>query len=438
MPFTEEELLDLARRAADEAEVYFVTTEETPVTFEANRLKGIMTRQSRNIALRIIKNGRIGFAAGAGPEDAQELVSIALETAQFGAEARFHMPAPASYEEVQVYDPAMETRALERVVEAGQRVIDRIVAHTPGILCEAYLAKRIGAVRILNSAGTSAASSKTTFSARVEGTLIHGTEMLFVGDMLATCHPDLDLSALARETIRQLDLAKETASAPHGEVPVIFTPRGFANAFAMPLSLGISGKTVLQGASPLSHLAGQRCFDPRLSLWDDPTIPYCPGSRAFDDEGVKAQRLPLVEGGVVRNFTYDLQTAGLAGVVSTGSASRMPSTLPAPSISVLTMEPGDASFEDMVADIPEGLIVEEMLGSTQGNVLGGDFGGNVLLGYKIERGRIVGRVKDTMIAGNVYTILKDLQAIGRDAQWVGGSMLVPAITCPRVSVSSKA
>lgn len=116
----------------------------------------------------------------------------------------------------------------------------------------------------------------------------------------------------------------------------------------------------------------------------------------------------------------------------------MPSTLPAPGISVLTVEPGDASFEDLVADIPEGLIVEEMLGSTQGNILGGDFGGNVLLGYKIERGRIVGRVKDTMVAGNIYTLLKDLQAIGRDARWVGGSMLVPAITCPRVSVSSKA
>src|SRR3990167_7327580 len=133
MPFTEEELLDLARRAADEAEVYSVTAEETPVTFEANRLKGVMTRQSRNIARRIIKNGRIGLAAGAGPEAARALVDIALETAQFGAEARFHMPAPASYEEVQVYDHAMETLALEGVVEAGQRVIDRIVAHTPGI-----------------------------------------------------------------------------------------------------------------------------------------------------------------------------------------------------------------------------------------------------------------------------------------------------------------
>jgi len=49
-------------------------------------------------------------------------------------------------------------------------------------------------------------------------------------------------------------------------------------------------------------------------------------------------------------------------------------------------------------------------------MLGGDFSGNVLLGFKIEKGEIVGRVKDTMISGNVYQLLKDITAIGSDGQ----------------------
>ena len=82
-------------------------------------------------------------------------------------------------------------------------------------------------------------------------------------------------------------------------------------------------------------------------------------------------------------------------------------------------------------------MVEQMLGATQGNTLGGDFGGNVLLGYKIERGQIVGRVKDTMVAGNVYTILQDFTALAKEPRWVGGSLYVPPLIARHVTVSTK-
>ena len=77
------------------------------------------------------------------------------------------------------------------------------------------------------------------------------------------------------------------------------------------------------------------------------------------------------------------------------------------------------------------------MGAEQGNILGGDFSGNVLLGYKIENGKIVGRVKDTMVSGNVYKILKDIAAIGSETRWVGGFLQTPPFYCKELSVSSK-
>lgn len=433
----EHDLLDLARKHAEEAEVFVVESDETPVTFEANRLKAINTRRSRTTALRIIKNGRIGLAAGAGPQDPKELLEIASDTAQFGAEARFHMPPPEDYPAPHIFDPALGEVSLEQMVQAGQGLLDRIVAHTPEILCEGSVVKRQLSVSILNTSGVAVTAHKSVFSARVEGTLIRGTDMLFVGDSVASCRPELDLSPLAEETTRQLELARETVPAPQGDVPVVFTSRGFAQTFSHPLSLGFSGKTVLQGASPLGHRKGERCFDGRLTIHDDPGVPFRPNSRPFDDEGIPAHRLPLVQEGVVNQFVYDLQTAGMAGTASTGSASRAATSLPAPDLTVLVLEPGDASLEDLIAAIPEGLVVEEMIGSSQGNVLGGDFSGNVLLGYKIDHGRIVGRVKDTMVSGNVYKVLADLIALSREARWVGGGIYCPAVVCKNVSVSSK-
>jgi len=76
----------------------------------------------------------------------------------------------------------------------------------------------------------------------------------------------------------------------------------------------------------------------------------------------------------------------------------------------------------MVQSIDEGIIVEQLLGAGQGNSLGGDFSGNVLLGYKIEKGEIVGRVKDTMISGNVYQLLKNIAGHRQRRKWVSGFM----------------
>ena len=85
----------------------------------------------------------------------------------------------------------------------------------------------------------------------------------------------------------------------------------------------------------------------------------------------------------------------------------------------------------------EGLIIEYLMGAEQGNILGGDFSGNVLLGYKVESGKIVGRVKDTMVSGNVYRILEQVTAIGSEAKWVGGFLQTPHLYCPSLSVASK-
>ncbi|GAH19453.1 unnamed protein product, partial [marine sediment metagenome] len=95
------------------------------------------------------------------------------------------------------------------------------------------------------------------------------------------------------------------------------------------------------------------------------------------------------------------------------------------------------SFDEMVNDIKEGLVIEQLMGATQGNILGGDFSGNVLLGYKVESGKIVGRVKDTMVSGNIHQILKQITAIGSETKWVGGFLNTPPLYCPSVSVASK-
>jgi PmbA protein len=432
-----EELLKQAKKSAEEAEVFAVSRIETDAVFETNRLKQVVTRESSGKALRLIKNGRIGFSASNRVNGARELVNMALEMAPFGAEAKFEFPSLESYTKVEVYDAEIEKVAEEQMVELGQSLIDRIRAHTPEIICQGGVSRSTMSVAIMNSRGGHATYKKSVFSLSIEGVLIRGTDMLFVGDSESSCHPISDFNTVAANTIEQLERAKELAPSPEGKLPVIFTPLGVASTLMMPIAMGVNGKMVLQGASPLGHRKGEQVFDSRLSIWDDPLMQYRPASRFCDDEGVPSQRTMLIDRGVVANFIYDLQTAALAGTKSTGNGSRSLASLPTPSLNAIVVEEGDVSFEDMVADIKDGLVVEELMGAIMGNVLGGDFSGNVLLGYRVKDGKLVGRVKDTMVSGNIYEALKEVAAIGNKARWVGGTVLTPHIYCPRLAVSAK-
>jgi len=242
---------------------------------------------------------------------------------------------------------------------------------------------------------------------------------------------------LADTVIQQLELAKHTASVSTGQLPVIFTPRGVRSAFFTPLVLAFNGRMVVQGASPLVGKEESQLFDQRLSVWDDATIDYRPASRPCDDEGVPSQRTALIEKGIVANFLYDLQTAALAGAHSTGNGSRARGGMPTPSASALIIGDGETTLQEMIRDMKEGLVIEQLIGAEQGNVLGGEFSGNILLGYKVERGEIVGRVKDTMVSGNIYHALKELNAIGQESKWVGGTIRTPALYCSSLAVASK-
>jgi len=433
-----EEVIELAlRRGAQEAEAFYSEVEETPVLFEANRLKQLNARQVSGVALRVIADGRLGAASSSRPGDVEGLVEMALESAPYGPEARFHFPAADSYPSVQTYDPQVESFSLDDMVHLGQGLIDAVRREQPELVCDASVRRAVHRVVGVNSSGGRFEYRRTVFSLGVHGTLVRGTDMLFVGDAQASCQAIRDGSAVVGEVLRQLRWAERTARVATGEMPVVFTPQGVAGALLGPLVTAFSGRMVHQGQSPLAGRLGERLYDPRFSLWDDPTLPYRTGSRICDDEGVASRRLPLVADGVVAHFLYDLQTAGLAGAEPTGHGSRGPGGQVGISPSCLVFAEGEKGLGELVREVGNGLVVEQLMGAGQGNVLGGDFSGNVLLGYKIEGGEVVGRVKDTVVAGNVHRLLAEaLLALGR-GRWVGGSLYVPPIAFARLSVAAK-
>jgi len=436
-----ESLLNAAASKFDQAEVYRIESESHPVSFESNKLKEIMRRDTSGVALRVIDDGRIGFTSTTDAEREIELVDRAESLSKFGSEASFSFPAPSKYPTVDIVDPSIPQVSQQSMIDTGQSLIERLLDEWPDLLCDARLGWATGRGRIMNSAGIEETYEQTSYYCSLGAQLIRGTDMLNVWAGYGSSHlfGDDELDRLLQTVRRSLRWSKETAQATAntGDLPVIFTPRGVGATLLHPLLSGFNGKNVANGSSPLAERWGEKVVDERISIYDNPLIDGASGSRPFDDEGVASQKLALIENGVAGGPLLDLQTAGQLGKTSTGAAGRGLASTPSPSSSVIDIASGDTHFEDMIAGVKDGLVVEELLGAGQGNELGGDFRANVSLGYKIENGEIVGRVKDTMISGNVYNVLSQIEHVGESSDWVFGSMRSPALQCLGVEVAAK-
>lgn len=161
------------------------------------------------------------------------------------------------------------------------------------------------------------------------------------------------------------------------------------------------------------------------------------GSAPCDDEGTSHRRNVLFEGGVLRGFLYDLKTAAQSGVESTGNGSRDLFRPPRPAPTNLMVAAGETAVSEIITGIDEGLLVEDVLGLGQGNIISGAFSNPLSLAFKIEKGEIVGRVKNVSIAGNVYDLLRDVAAVSRESLWVYGNFCLPYILLPAMNVIAK-
>ena len=91
----------------------------------------------------------------------------------------------------------------------------------------------------------------------------------------------------------------------------------------------------------------------------------------------------------------------------------------------------------MMESLEDGLLLEGVLGLGQGNVLSGTFSNPLGTAFKIEKGKLVGRVKDGTLSGNVYEDLRKIAAIGSTQHLVHGRYLAPYVRLDTLKVTGR-
>ena len=414
-----ERALELAMKKAQGAEVSLGRGRSVTASYEDDKLKRVNVSQTTHLGVRVIVQGKLGSAHTTDPQEANATVERAVALAEFGSEAKFDFPGAAPSRQVKTYDPVIEKTTSEELVAAGGQMLELVKAYNPEIKVGAGAGWSVGERRLINSSGLDISDQGSNYGAGVSGMLVRGTDMLFAGYHRGWRRKEIEPRQLAEHAIEQFRLAERTVGLATKAMPVIFSPRA-SYVLLMSLLMGINGKSVLKGDSPLAGRLGEKIASERFSLVDDGTIDYAPASGPWDGEGVPRRRTEIIKGGVLSSFLYDLDTAGKAGTTSTGHG-------PGCGTSNVIIPPGELPLAQMVKGTPEGLLVEHVMGMGQSNIMNGDFSVNLSLAYKIENGEIVGRVKDVMMAGNIYDALKRVEAIGAEPEWTGATCAPPIL-----------
>ena len=172
-------------------------------------------------------------------------------------------------------------------------------------------------------------------------------------------------------------------------------------------------------------------FSPDLTVMEDGLMEGGLESRMYDAQGVRCRRTPLIEKGVLREYLLDLETARKLGrePIGTGGVGGIePGNVIVPG--------GSLSKESLLTGMKRGIVVENTMGAWAGNPFSGQVSGNIAMGFLVEDGELVGRVKDCMFSLNIFTHLKDhLVALSRETKNFG--MTLPYALVDNVSVTAK-
>jgi TldD protein len=252
------------------------------------------------------------------------------------------------------------------------------------------------------------------------------------------------------EAVRLAFLALEARPAPTGTFPVILASSAGGTMIHEACGHGLEADLALAGVSAFSGKLGQKVAAEGVTIIDDGTLPHKRGSSACDDEGRAAQRVVLIENGILKAYLQSHKTSRRMGVEPTGNGRRESYRhLPIPRMRNTFLAPGQEDPQAILKDLHKGLLVKHM-GGGQVDTVTGNFVFQVTEGYWVEDGVALYPVRNATLTGCGPTVLQELTRIGRDldhfdigtcgkdGQGVPVSDALPTILCPALVVGGTA
>ena len=443
-----DDLVELARslvqRGApgEQVEVLLGRSSSTSVRVYDGAVESLTSADTSGAGIRIIRDGRLGFAhcGSLDPVVLAETLTEARDNAAFGEPDEYNglaVPDGVPVVERDAWAEQVLSFPPERKVELALELERRVKAADPritGARTTAY-GDAWGESVIVTSAGIERSDRGASCSIATQPLATDaGETQTGFGHDAGRDPLELDLERVAAEAAERATRLLGATKPASGRMTILLEPRLALTLLGI-VSGMVCADAVQRGRSPFADRLGEAIASPLLNLVDDPTRVESLGSEEFDGEGLACRRNELIVDGVLTGFLHDSYTARRAGAASTASAVRGTRSLPGVGAQLLVMDPGERTFDELVASIDHGLIVNSFAGMHSGvNAVSGDFSVGAD-GLEVRGGEIVGPVRELTVASTLQRMLLDIREVGGDAEWLTSGHRACSLVIDDVSIS---
>lgn len=432
----------LAAASGDEAEVIVHAERSGLARFAGSEVHQPTLIENTTVRLRIVRGGRVGDAATnrLSDEGLAGLAARAREAAD-GASPDPDFPGlapPAPPPSIEGYDEETAALAPEDQARMARAVLEAAGGDVYGYFTSAETASAVASTTGL-SAQHRATDATVLVLAATEGASGYA-------DATAWAVSRIDPAAVAEEAVAKAARTRGAEAIEPGRYAAVLEPYAFAELLDYFSFDSFNGLGLLEERSYLTGRLGERIFDERVTVADDPIdprgLPKC-----FDFEGTPKRRVELVAGGVARSVVWDRRTAARAGRESTGHA--LPPELRAWGAipTALSVAGGDAeSPAELARRVGEGIYVTRLhyLGVVhprEGVVTGMTRDGT----FRISGGEIAEPLVNLRFTVAVPDVLAEVPGLTRDVKLINRSdfyderfpmaALVPALATTRFTIT---
>lgn len=429
-----------AAQPGEQVEAFVSRGGDTEVRVYQGEVEHFVAAQSEGIGIRVIRDGRTGFAyAGTLDESAiSEVLAEARDNVRFGTVdewAGLAEPDGVELTEQQLWNDELAGYDTAAKIELAMKLerftlaADRRVRVDESNYADAY-----GEAAVATTTGIRQWGRENGCYVSVSTLADDGDEtQTGFGFSVGRTPTVLDLDRAAGEAATRATRLLGAVKPASKRTTVVLDPYVTAQFLGIVAST-LNGEAVVKGRSLFRDRLGDEVAPPFVHLVDDPTNPLAYTATDVDGEGLAARRNPLIDSGVLRQFTHNSYSARRAGTVSTGNAVRGGfAGTPGVGALALSLVPGTRSQAELVSGIDDGVLIQSVKGIHSGvNPISGDFSTGAA-GLMIRGGQVAEPIREFTIASTLQRMLLDIVEIGGDVDWLpmraaGVSLVIRDVT----------
>ena len=431
--------LDAAQAAGiSPAEATVALSEAFSVRVRAQKLEDYKVSDRVQLTLRGRWQGRIGTASTQAMD--RESLALLIQGVKESAELIEDdeqddiLPPDAQYGEVCNHSDAIDTISAEDKIALAMCIDERLCAADARISPDATVVSTASEIfSIKNTLGLDLSHSSNMIYAYAsclakEGEAAATGFKLLWGYAMEDVSPFDVADGCVKDAVEKLGAGRLQSGARRVVI------RNNAMADLLSTFCGVfSADNAQKGLSLLAGKEGTAIASPAVTLTDDPLLPWGMGSCPFDREGAATMTKNVIDGGVLRTLLHNRKTAKKAGVATTGNAAGSGRVAP----SNLYIQPGQASLDDLLARMENGLLLTEVSGLHAGaNPVSGDFS-LLARGFEVVGGKIQRAVEQFTVAGNFFALLMDIEAVGSDLLFEGSPIGSPSVAVKKLNIAGE-